>query len=130
MIIIMLLCRSPGTTPKKTPVKFDLKASLKKGLSYKPHTGKLKPVESAYQKQGPQSKPRVALKEMKNVGLRYAIIFYVVTGRKVVSTLLCKCSPIVRHSSLEKGAETLFVHYCPLSELTSYSMTCKTFFDH
>ena len=109
MIIIMPLCRSPGTTPKKTPVKFDLKASLKKGLSYKPHTGKLKPVESAYQKQGPQSKPRVALKEMKNVGLRYAIIFHVVTGHKVISNLLFKCSPFFRHRYFEKVAEILFL---------------------
>ena len=39
--------RSPGvktssSATKKTPAKFDLQASLKKRLSYKPHTGKLK----------------------------------------------------------------------------------------
>ena len=31
-----------SSATKKTPAKFDLQASLKKRLSYKPHTGKLK----------------------------------------------------------------------------------------
>jgi len=33
-----------SSATKKTPAKFDLQASLKKRLSYKPHVGKLKGV--------------------------------------------------------------------------------------
>lgn len=48
--IYIHLFRSPSVTTdptrssKKTPAKFDLQASLKKPLKYKPHTGKIKAV--------------------------------------------------------------------------------------
>eukprot|EP00795_Rhopilema_esculentum_P013515 gene13515-4396_t len=53
--------RSPLTKldiPKKTPNKFDLKESLKKPLSYKPHRGKLLGMEKKYFNKENAAEPR------------------------------------------------------------------------
>merc|ERR1719154_205380 len=47
----MAMERSINTT--RTPGKFDLKASLAKGLSYEPHKGKVKPLERKREKRVP-----------------------------------------------------------------------------